>query len=85
MTDSEFWKLIGKHVVRQSDGSIDARPLAKVLAKLTPEEILAFDRHTSQHYFESYTWRLWGAAHLIHCGAPNDTFDRWPRSSEVSS
>lgn len=75
MTDSEFWKLIGKHVVRQNDGSIDARPLAKVLAKLTPEEILAFYQHTSKHYFESYTWRLWGAAHLIHSGAPNDTFD----------
>jgi hypothetical protein len=75
MTDSEFWKLIGKHVVRNSDGSIDANPLAKVLAKLPPEEILAFDRHISKHYFESYTWRLWGAAYLIHDGAPDDTFD----------
>jgi hypothetical protein len=75
MTDREFWKLIGKHVARKGDGSIDARPLAKVLARLTPEEILAFEQHTSKYYFESYTWRLWGAAWLIHEGAPDDTFD----------
>jgi hypothetical protein len=75
MTENEFWKLIGQHVVRQSGGSIDARPLAKVLERKAPEEILAFQRHMSQRYLESYTWQLRGAAYLIHDGCPDDTFD----------
>ncbi len=75
MTENEFWKLIGKHVIRQSNGGIDARPLAKVLDTRPPEEILSFQRHMSKHFAESYTWRLWGAAHLIQDGAPDDTFD----------
>ena len=75
MAENAFWKLVDANVTRRRDGSIDAKPLGKKLAKMSPQDILSFDQRMSKYYFESYTWDLWGAAYLIHEGAPDDTFD----------
>ena len=75
MAEEEFWDLVDTHVQRRRDGSIDVKPLRKVLEKMPPAKILAFDQRLSTYYARSYTWPLWGAAWLIHDGAPDDTFD----------
>jgi hypothetical protein len=75
MAEEEFWELVDTHVNRQSDGSINVKPLRDVLIKMAPPRILAFHERVLTYYAESYTWPLWGAAWLIHNGAPDDTFD----------
>src|SRR5687767_7415979 len=75
MAENDFWKLVEANVIRRRDGSIEATPLGKKLAKMSPQDIRSFDQRMSKYYFESYTWSLWGAAWLIHEGAPDDTFD----------
>jgi Protein of unknown function (DUF4240) len=75
MTLDRFWEVIASTVSVNADGSIDASPLVDFLSTLPPPEIVAFARRCSQLYAESRTWQLWGAASLIHDGAPDDTFD----------
>jgi hypothetical protein len=75
MAEEEFWNLVDTHVKRRRDGSIDVAPLRRVLVKMAPPKILAFHRRLLTYYAKSYTWPLWGAAWLIHGGAPDDTFD----------
>jgi len=75
MAEKEFWDLVDTHVKRRRDGSIDVKRLREVLVKMAPAKILAFDQRMLTYYFKSYTWPLWGAAFLIHEGAPDDTFD----------
>jgi len=74
MSENAFWKLIDSKVVRKQ-GNMDVAPLRKVLAKMSPKDIQGFDERLTKCYYESYTWDLWGAAYLIHDGAPDDTFD----------
>src|SRR5262245_58901224 len=75
MAAQAFWDLVDTHVKRRRDGSIDVKRLKDVLVKMAPAKILAFDQRMITYYFKSYTWPLWGAAWLIHDGAPDDTFD----------
>jgi len=75
MPEKEFWNLVDTHVKRRRDGSIDAKPLMAVLVKMSLPKIRAFGQRMSTYYARSYTWPLWGAAYLIHEGAPDDTFD----------
>ena len=75
MAPEQFWDVIASKVIVTEDGGIDARPVVDYLKTLPPAEILAFDRRCSRYYAESRTWPLWGAASVIHNGAPDDTFD----------
>ncbi len=75
MAPKRFWQLIGSNVVVKKNGGIDANPLIDFLSTLSAAEILAFERRCSSYFADSRTWRLWGAAYLIHGGAPDDTFD----------
>lgn len=75
MSSSDFWSIISEHVLVNRDGSIDARPLVEALASMQPDKIRAFGRVCRSYYASSRTRALWGAAGLIHDGAPDDTFD----------
>jgi len=75
LSERKFWALISENVLLNADGSIDATPLGEVLASKPLNEIAAFARRCWDCYSSSRTYALWGAAGLIHDGAPDDTFD----------
>lgn len=67
--------MIEEHVRPVLGGGIAAGELRHALRALPSEKILAFDRRCLDYFRRSRTWSLWGAAGLIHDGAPDDTFD----------
>ena len=52
-----------------------AQKLVQALSVLPATEILLFAERINALFADSRTWALWGAAGLIHDGAPDDTFD----------
>lgn len=75
MDESRFWALIGSTVRVLDDGSVDAKPLVEALKRLPVAELNGFGWRCSEYHAASRTRELWGAAGLIHDGAPDDTFD----------
>jgi hypothetical protein len=73
--EDAFWALIAANVRVHPDGAVDVTPLSAALAAMPPEAIVAFGRRSSELFARSRTWSLWGAASVIHDGAPDDTFD----------
>jgi hypothetical protein len=74
MKVDDFWALIEEHVT-EDDGELELGALESALAKLAPEEIASFADVFRKLWLESYTWELWGAAHLIHGGCYDEGFD----------
>ena len=75
MSEDRFWNLIATTVDHAADGSIEASALVQALLGLPISEILLFAERCSIHFADSRSWAVWGAAVLIHDGAPDDTFD----------
>lgn len=75
LSKERFWALIESTVRVLEDGSIDARPLVEALKRLPKNEMVSFGQRCSDYHAASRTRELWGAAGLIHDGAPDDTFD----------
>ena len=73
MTLDEVWEHIA--TTRRTDPEAHAERLVKRLAKLKPEEILAFGRWWWIVRCEAYNWELWGAAYSIHGGWSDAGFD----------
>ena len=76
MNEEKFWQLI-ENAKARSDGETDAQleNLRENLEKLSPEEIVAFDRLFDKFFWQSYDWKLWAAAYLINGGCSDDGFD----------
>jgi len=75
MSEEQFWNLIETTVNDSADGSIDASELVQALSVLPVSGILSFGERCDILFVDSRLWALWGAASLIHDGAPDDTFD----------
>lgn len=67
-----FWQIIDGTVSEDYDAQLDA--LAETLAKLSREEILAFDQDFRKASLAAYRWDLWGAAYVINGGCSDDGF-----------
>lgn len=76
MDKAQFWRLI-EDAKEKSGGDCEEQVelVTKALAKLPPEEIIAFDRIMDDLRDEAYRWDLWGAAYLINGGASDDGFE----------
>lgn len=74
MDEKSFWEIIAASCSdpRSVDNWNDA--LFRALIRLTPEEILQFDRIFDELACVAYTVDLWGAAYLINGGASDDGF-----------
>lgn len=74
MDGKQFWDIIASSCSdpRNVDHWDDA--LFHSLSRLTPEEILQFDRIFDELACSAYTVDLWGAAYLINGGASHDGF-----------
>lgn len=76
MDNKTFWQTI-EESKRLSEGDVDAQLeiIRKRLEGLSADEIIAFDRIFTEHYFNSYRWNLWAAAYIINGGCSDDGFD----------
>lgn len=72
MTQDEFWQHI--RATRRLDTDEHAARLANRLAKLPIPDILAFGKLWLSMMAKVYTWRMWGAAHLVNGGCSDDAF-----------
>ena len=75
MEKDEFWDFIERSKLGSDDCEEQANSLAKLLVKLTPDEIVEFDRVFKQHMVEAYRWDLWGVAFIINGGCSDDGFE----------
>jgi hypothetical protein len=76
MDETAFWRVIDESR-RESGGEPIAHSAAlrARLAKLRPEEIVAFDRLWHELQAEAYRWDLWAAAYVINGGCSDDCFE----------
>jgi len=80
MEIDEFWKIIelSRREVRsdESDGNMERqrKALESLLSKMSPDEIVAFDRQLMRQMRIAYRWDLWGAAYIIASGCSDDGF-----------
>ncbi|HEY6815918.1 MAG TPA: DUF4240 domain-containing protein [Croceibacterium sp.] len=79
MSDEEqtdrFWKIIERTRSPDGDQERQMAALAAELSAMPPDEIEAFGAVFDRLLIESYSWDLWGAAHVIMGGASDDSFD----------
>ena len=75
MTDSQFWEMIQQSRFRAKKCIRQANRLFRLLAELTPEEILSFDEHFTKRLIKSYHWDLWGVAYILNDGCSDDGFE----------
>lgn len=70
MNIERFWRVIESGV-----GAPDSsETVSRELDKLTPEELVSFQRHFDCLVDSAYTWELWGAAYTIEGGCGDDGF-----------
>jgi Protein of unknown function (DUF4240) len=72
VTLDEFWNHI--RATRRKDPDAHVERLVARLAKLSPDEILNFDRWWDLMHGEAYHRKLWAAAYLINGGCSDDGF-----------
>ncbi|MCL1038446.1 DUF4240 domain-containing protein [Shewanella submarina] len=64
MTESEFWQLVSRDALTQSNSALSEQ-LKQRLSALSDEQLAAFDKHFSQQMRRSYLWSVWGAAYVL--------------------
>lgn len=72
MKKADFWKHI--ELSKRSDPEEHEERLVKRLSKLSPSEILQFEKWWTSVHDAAYTWKLWGAAYLMNGGCSDDGF-----------
>jgi hypothetical protein len=75
MSEDRFWALIGTTTAFESDPERQLTALRAALEKLSIEEIEAYEATFDELMRRSYSWDLWGAAHVVHGGASDDGFE----------
>ena len=80
MDKAQFWRLI-EDAKAKSGGECEgqAKLLQSLLAALSAEEIVSFDKIFNEFRAAAYRWDLWGASYLINGGGSDDGFEyfRW--------
>ncbi len=80
MNEKKFWETIAASKKNERDSQeAQEAALRKLLTPLETEELIAFDRIFSELIIKSYTWDLWGAAHIINGGCSDDGFEYFRR------
>ncbi len=75
MEKAEFWTIIdASRDAAEGDAEAQLETLSEALAVLSPDDIVAFDRHLSAYHIRAYDWALWGAAYVIGGGCSDDGF-----------
>jgi Protein of unknown function (DUF4240) len=75
MNKETFWKIIdSSRQEAANDPDVQIDTLEEALSKLSPEDIVAFDRWMREYHLRAYTWELWAAAYIIGGGCSDDGF-----------
>jgi Protein of unknown function (DUF4240) len=75
---STFWGLIDDtRTVSEGDAERHAEVLRCRLARMTPEEILGFERLWRRYDARAYRWELWAAAYLLNGGCDDRCFEHF--------
>jgi hypothetical protein len=79
MTSDAFWDLIALGKTQVAEGvdplcERQAAVLETLLSRLSPSEIIDFDRIFRDCMEAANDWRLWGAAYIINGGCSDDGF-----------
>jgi hypothetical protein len=75
---STFWALIDDtRTVGEGDLHRHAEVLRCRLARMTAEEILAFERRWREYDARAYRWDLWAAAYLLNGGCDDRCFEHF--------
>jgi len=69
MTIDQFWSVVEGLPTEGAEHALEGR-----LNKLSPEDLVAFDRHFTEQFFRAYDWQLWNAAYIIGRGCSDDSF-----------
>ena len=69
MTIDQFWKTVEGLPTEGAEHALEGR-----LEHLSPEDLVAFDRHFTELFFRAYDWQLWNAAYIIKGGCSDDSF-----------
>lgn len=72
---ARFWTVIDGARAGGGDCELIARRLEERLTVLPDSTLEEFARTWSEWWGASYTWDLWGVAHLINGGSSDDGFD----------
>lgn len=73
MNIDTFWSLVERvHAKAPDDMKEKCRLLATELGTLSCEDIISFDEHFSDLYYQAYNWELWAAAYMIKGGGCSD-------------
>ena len=76
MHPTTFWSLIDDtRFVSDGDPNRHASVLAKRLEKLSPDEIVEFERMWREYDAQAYRWQLWAAAYLLNGGCDDRCFE----------
>lgn len=70
-----FWALIDHSAAFESNPDAQVADLRASLNRLTPDQIVDFERLFDETMRDSYSWDLWGAAYLSNRGASDDGFE----------
>jgi hypothetical protein len=74
MIRDDFWIILGE-CPPPTGPDDDCDELISRLSRLSPLEIIAFDRHLTDLRLAAHRVDLWGAAYLINAGCSDDGFE----------
>ena len=76
MDETRFWEILEKAAkTGRRNQQKQYESIQRQLKKLSPEELMAFQRLMDEKMAAAYQWNLWGAAYLIQGGCSDDGFD----------
>jgi len=75
MDQAVLWNLIATARSGAGNDRVFVERMAAVLRKLSPDELIEYERQFDRVHSESYSWKLWGAAYLINGGCSDDGFE----------
>lgn len=79
MTEDRFWELVDQSSAYEAEPHHQIEFLRLLLLELSAAELEAFERAFQREKLRAYTWKLWGAAYVIHGGASDDGFEYFQR------
>ena len=79
MAEDDFWSIIARSTPYEADPARQIEVLERSLRELSPVQIEAFERAFHREQLRAYSWKLWGAAYVIHGGASDDGFEYFQR------
>jgi hypothetical protein len=75
MDTDRFWVLVEEARTAGRSSCAAAAHLPRILMRLSPDEILAFELQLRARFDESYRWDLWAVAYIVNGGASDDGFE----------